>query len=108
MGEIIPNDNDRMLTAHYTELSHIFQRIVSKGSRRIDVFSLSKSLWLEVGAKIEASIASEEENMQNVNKIITVETFHNSISNMHEEPQLRDPTKRRSKGQSSKRIKGPF
>ncbi|XP_052202768.1 uncharacterized protein LOC127808314 [Diospyros lotus] len=104
MGEIISNDNDPMLTAHYSELSHISQRIVSKGSRCIDVFSLSKSLLLEVQAKIDAFIASDED----VNKSIPINTHHKSVSNMQQEAQLREPTKRRFKGQSSKRIKGPL
>ncbi|XP_052187077.1 protein FAR1-RELATED SEQUENCE 5-like [Diospyros lotus] len=54
MGEIIPNDNDPMLSAHYSELSQISQKIIVKGSRSLDFFSLSKSLLLEVEEKIEA------------------------------------------------------
>jgi len=77
MGEIIPNDNDPMLTTHYSELSHISQRIVSKGSRCIDIFSLSKSLLLEVEAKIEAFIASDKD----VNKSIPIDAHHKSVSN---------------------------
>ena len=78
MKEIIPNNNDPMLTAYYNEISHILQRIVSKGSRCVDVFSLSKSLLLEVEVKIKAFIASDE----NVNMSILINTHYNSVSNM--------------------------
>ena len=82
MGEIIPNDNDLMLSAHYSELSKISQRIIVKGSRCLEFFLLSKSLLLKVEEKIETlAIASD----QDVNKSISVDTHHNSESNMQQE-----------------------
>ena len=97
-----------MLTAHYIELSHISQRIVSKDLNWNEVFSLSKSLMLEVEAKIDAFIIFKEERRRNANMSIIVDTYHNSVPNLNEVTPLQDPTKRRSKGQSSKIIKGPL
>ncbi|KAL6557214.1 hypothetical protein OROMI_017564 [Orobanche minor] len=103
MGEIIPNDADPVQTAHYSELSCISQRIVAKGSRSTNVFSLTKSLMLEVEVKIDNFI----DTVGDATKTITAAT-NNVNPQLQEEQKLREPTKRRSKGQSSKRIKGPL
>ncbi|OUZ99541.1 FAR1 DNA binding domain [Macleaya cordata] len=82
-GELIPNDSDPSSTARYSELLQISQRIVTRGSKSEEVFSLTKSLLLEVEAKIEARVNSKEERRPAAKKS-TPNTHQNPVSNLNE------------------------
>ncbi|KAF7147062.1 hypothetical protein RHSIM_Rhsim03G0111300 [Rhododendron simsii] len=88
-GDLIPNDTDPLLTIRYSGLSQISQRIVSKGSKYLDVSSLTEIGLLELEAKVESWIISRCAN-QNVASNVQ----NSSTLNVDDEAPLRDPTKR--------------
>ncbi|KAI3923853.1 hypothetical protein MKW92_007825 [Papaver armeniacum] len=107
-GDLIPNDNDPSATQCYSELSHISQRIVARCcSNSKDLFDLTKSSMLRVEQEMEAHIITLKEQAS---------IFPKSTSNVNPDPVpdvtekevLRDPQRKASRGQSRKRIKGPF
>ncbi|XP_026398732.1 protein FAR1-RELATED SEQUENCE 5-like [Papaver somniferum] len=106
-GDLIPNDNDPSATQCYSELSHISQRIVSKCcSQSKELFDLTKLSLLRVEQQMEAHIRSLKEQESNVPH--STSNAPTPVPNVIEEEVLRDPQKKISKGQSRKRIKGPF
>ncbi|RZC82856.1 hypothetical protein C5167_045642 [Papaver somniferum] len=77
-GELIPNDNDPSSTARHNALLQISQRIVTKGSKSEEVFSLTNALLLELEAKMEGRNTREESRP--TAKKTTIDTNQNQVS----------------------------
>ena len=73
---------------HYSELSHISQRIVGKGSKISHVSSLTKASLQQLEANVELWSNSNDENKHEIQN--SPSNTHN-ISSLAEEAPLRDP-----------------
>ncbi|KAH7834185.1 hypothetical protein Vadar_013525 [Vaccinium darrowii] len=102
-GDLIPNDTDPSLTLRYSDLSQISQRIVTKGSKFPEVSSLTKAGLLELEAKVDSWVSSKSAVQNDASKAQSTSTL-----NVDVEAPLRDPAKRKRRGQGNKRKRGPL
>ncbi|KAH7849369.1 hypothetical protein Vadar_016860 [Vaccinium darrowii] len=102
-GDLIPNDTDPSLTLRYSDLSQISQRIVTKGSKSPKVSSLTKAGLLELEAKVDSWVSSKSAVQNDASKAQSTSTL-----NVDVEAPLRDPAKRKRRGQGNKRKRGPL
>lgn len=92
-GDSIPNDVDPKATTRYSELSHISQRLVGKGSKSDSLCSLTKSKMLAFEVELDAQIALDEEaNTKSLGKKKVVSC--DKALQASEDVQLKDPAKK--------------